>query len=155
MLCARRPEGRGPFLRHVVYSPRGYLVPRRDGRLLAGSTSELAGFDCRVTDEGLRTISLNAQEIAPAFESLGAAESWAGLRPRAEDGLPVVGASADVANLFYATGYYRNGILLAPATGELVADLITGRATGFNPRVLEAFSPARFRRTALAASCEG
>jgi glycine oxidase len=155
VLCARRPEGETPFVRHVVYSPRGYLVPRRDGRLLAGSTSEFAGFDSRVTEEGLREIRTNATEIAPAFGRLDAADSWAGLRPRAEDGLPVVGASADVASLFYATGYYRNGILLAPATGLLVADLVTGEATGFNPRVLEAFSPARFSRSALAASGEG
>jgi glycine oxidase len=155
MLCARRPEGETPFVRHVVYSPRGYLVPRRDGRLLAGSTSELAGFDCRVTGEGLREIKTNATEIAPAFGRLERADSWAGLRPRAEDGLPVVGASADVENLFYATGYYRNGILLAPATGELVADFITGQATGFGARALGAFSPARFRRAALAAAGEG
>ncbi len=155
MLCVRQPVGSEPFVRHVVYSPRGYLVPRRDGRLLAGSTSELSGFDCRVTEEGMSAISTHANEIAPAFESLAREDSWAGLRPRAADGLPVVGASVEVSNLFYATGYYRNGILLAPATGELVADLITGAATGFGPRALESFSPARFSRAALAASSEG
>jgi glycine oxidase len=155
MLCVRQPDASVPFVRHVVYSPRGYLVPRRDGRLLAGSTSELTGFDCRVTEEGLREISLHATEIAPAFGSLARSESWAGLRPRAADGLPVLGASADVENLFYATGYYRNGILLAPATGELLADLVAGGATGSGPRVLEAFSPARFRPSALAAAGEG
>jgi glycine oxidase len=155
MLCVRQPAGPASFVRHVVYSPRGYLVPRRDGRLLAGSTSELSGFECRVTVEGLRAISDSASEIAPAFGTLERADSWAGLRPRAADGLPVVGASAEVGNLFYATGYYRNGILLAPATGELVADLLTGAAGGLGPRLLEAFSPARFRRAALAASGEG
>ncbi|HEU4594240.1 MAG TPA: glycine oxidase ThiO, partial [Pyrinomonadaceae bacterium] len=156
MLCARQPDAPAPFVRHVIYSPRGYLVARRDGRLLAGSTSELSGFDCRVTDEGAREISLHATEIAPAFNSLERTDSWAGLRPRAEDGLPVLGASADVEKLFYATGYYRNGILLAPATGELVAGLIAGGATAGDPRVLEAFSPARFRRrSALVAAGEG
>jgi glycine oxidase len=155
MLCVRQPAGQTPFVRHVVYSPRGYLVPRRDGRLLAGATSELSGFECRVTDEGMRAVSDSAAEIAPAFGTLERVDSWAGLRPRAEDGLPVVGASAEVEGLFYATGYYRNGILLAPAAGALVADLLTGAATGFDARLLEAFSPARFRRTALAASGEG
>ena len=67
----------------------------------------------------------------------------------------MLGESADVRGLFYAAGFYRNGILLAPATGQLVADLVTGEATGFNPRALEAFSPARFGRSALAASGEG
>ena len=66
-------------------------------------------------------------------------------RPRASDGLPVIGESAEVGGLFYAAGYYRNGILLAPASGELVADLVTGRATRVSPRVLSTFSPARFR----------
>ena len=83
-------------------------------------------------------------EIAPAVASLEVADSWAGLRPRAADGLPVLGESADVKGLFYATGFYRNGILLAPAAGAIIADLVTNSTTGLSPRVLEAFSPARF-----------
>jgi glycine oxidase len=151
MLSFRRPRGPEPFARHVVYSPRGYVVPRRDGRLLAGSTTERAGFDASVTEAGVRTIKKNAVEIAPGLASLALEESWAGLRPRADDGLPVLGESSGVKNLFYATGHYRNGILLAPATGEIIADLLTGGTTRWPPRALEAFSPARFRR-ALAGS---
>jgi glycine oxidase len=146
ILCYRQPDPRAPLVRHVVYSPRGYLVPRRDGRLLAGSTTERAGFDCRVTEEGARTIAAHASEIAPAVASLGVNDSWAGLRPRAADGLPALGESADVKGLFYAAGFYRNGILLAPAAGEIVADLVTGGATRLPARVLQPFSPARFRR---------
>ncbi|PYS76324.1 MAG: glycine oxidase ThiO [Acidobacteria bacterium] len=132
MLCLRQPTSSEPFVSHVVYSPRGYLVPRRDGRLLAGSTSE--------------RIASNALEIAPEVAALRLADSWAGLRPRAADGLPVLGESPEVKNLFYATGHYRNGILLAPATGEIIADLLTGGTTKLLPRALEAFSPLRFRR---------
>jgi glycine oxidase len=156
MLCLRRPDLSGPsssepFVRHVVYSPRGYLVPRRDGRLLAGSTSESAGFDCKVTAGGVHKILSNALEVVPDVASLRLADSWAGLRPHAPDGLPVFGESAEVRGLFYATGHYRNGILLAPATGEIIADLLTGETTRLPPRALEAFSPSRFRR-ALAGS---
>jgi glycine oxidase len=146
ILCYRQPDPGAPLVRHVVYGPRGYLVPRRDGRLLAGSTTEGAGFDCRVTEEGARTIAAHAAELVPAAATLDVTDSWAGLRPRAADGLPVLGESADVKGLFYAAGFYRNGILLAPAAGEIIADLVTGGATRLPSRVLKAFSPARFGR---------
>jgi glycine oxidase len=157
LLCFRRHDSQTqtdsptPFVRHVVYSPRGYVVARRDGRLLAGATTERAGFDCRVTAEATESIRAHAEEIAPAVASLVLADAWAGLRPRAADALPVLGESSEVENLFYATGYYRNGILLAPATGAIIAALVAGGATAWPPRVLKAFSPARFRR-ALAGS---
>ena len=146
MLCFRQPDAQTPLLRYVVYGARGYVVPRRDGRLLAGSTTEHTGFDCRVTEEGAASVAARAAELAPAVASLAVADSWAGLRPRAADGLPVLGESADVRGLFYAAGFYRNGILLAPAAGRIVADLLTGRPAGLPPRTLEAFSPARFQR---------
>ena len=148
MLCYQQPDPRTPLVRHVVYSPRGYVVPRRDGRLLAGSTTERAGFDASVTAAGVEAIKRNAREIAPGVGSLAVEESWAGLRPRAGDGLPLIGESAEAAGLFYATGYYRNGILLAPAAGEIIADLVTGGATRLPRRALETFSPGRFRRVA-------
>ena len=134
---------RPPLVRHVVYSARGYLVPRRDGRLLAGSTMERAGFDKSVTGAGAQEILAHALEIAPRLGHLPLIDSWAGLRPRAADDLPVLGACAEIAGLFYATGHYRNGILLAPITGEIIADVVTGQ----NPSShLETFSPARFQR---------
>lgn len=146
ILCYKQPGGRPPLFRHVIYGARGYVVPRREGLLLAGSTTERGAYDCRVTEEGARSIAGHAAELAPAVASLEVADSWAGLRPRAADGLPVLGESADVKGLFYATGFYRNGILLAPAAGEIIADLLTGGATRLSPRVLEAFSPARFNQ---------
>ena len=138
MLCF---DANPPVARHVIYSPRGYVVPRRDGRLLAGSTTEFAGFDRRVTAAGIQSITNAALEICPALSRLALADSWAGLRPRAADGLPVLGACAEIAGVFYATGHYRNGILLAPLTGEILAAAITANA--FDP-ALERFSPDRF-----------
>jgi glycine oxidase len=138
MLCFNPTE---PLARQVIYSSRGYLVPRRDGRLLAGSTTESAGFEKRVTDDGVNSIKSMAVEIAPALESLPVVDSWAGFRPRAKDGLPVLGPTRHVAGLFYATGHYRNGILLAPITGELIAEAILSGAT---PSLLAPFSPDRF-----------
>jgi glycine oxidase len=134
-----------PFVRHVIYGPRGYLVPRRGGRLLAGSTSERAGFDKSVTEEGRASVAAHAAELAPAVANLRVTDSWAGLRPRGGDDWPVVGESAEIENLFYATAHYRNGILLAPLTGALLADAIVGRTA---PPLVAPFSPARFRRAA-------
>jgi glycine oxidase len=141
-------SAQSPLVRHVVYSPRGYLVPRRDGRLLAGTTTEHAGFDKSVTEAGRAAIKAQAREIAPAVEELSVADAWAGLRPHGADDWPVLGATAGVPNLFYATGHYRNGILLAPLTGALVAGMIFERGT--THPLLEAFTPERFRRASCA-----
>jgi glycine oxidase len=127
--------------RHVIYSPRGYIVPRQDGRLLAGSTSERAGFAKDVTVGGVTTILRNAQEISPAISALPIADTWAGLRPRAADGLPVLGACDEIGGLVYATGHYRNGILLTPITADLIAKTIL---EGVVPKALALFSPDRF-----------
>jgi glycine oxidase len=139
MLCF---EARAQIVRHVIYSARGYLVPRRDGRVLAGSTAEHVGFDKRVTDEGESTIRSMAIEVAPEIASLPIIDSWAGFRPRANDGLPVLGPCGEIAGLLYATGHYRNGILLAPSTGNMIADAIIDGAV---PESMRAFSPDRFR----------
>ena len=138
MLCF---EPQPQIARHVIYSPRGYLVPRRDGRLLAGSTTEHAGFEKQVTAAGVHSILKAALEISPRIAALPLTDSWAGLRPRAGDTLPVLGPCAEIAGVYYATGHYRNGILLAPITGELIAGAVVDRVF---PATLEIFSPDRF-----------
>src|ERR1041385_8144179 len=135
MLCFHAPG----LARQVIYSSRGYIIPRRDGRLLAGSTSEHVGFDKRVTEAGIVRIRSMAIEIAPALQNISIIDSWAGFRPRAKDDLPVLGPVEDVPGLFYATGHYRNGILLAPITGEIIASAIVGDSSTWT-----AFSPQRF-----------
>jgi glycine oxidase len=139
MLCF---EARPQIARHVIYSPRGYIVPRRGGRLLAGSTTEHAGFEKHVTAAGLQSILSAALEISPRIALLPLTDSWAGLRPRAADTLPVLGPCAEIDGVFYATGHYRNGILLAPITGALIAGAIVDKVF---PAELRVFSPDRFR----------
>jgi glycine oxidase len=136
---------------HVIYTPRGYVVPRRGGRLLVGATTESVGFNKAVTGAGLHALISYALEIAPGVGELSVVETWSGLRPRTEDGHPVLGASEEVRGLYYATGHYRNGILLAPLTGKLIAELIVD---GEASPLLEPFTPERFRRN-LCATAHG
>ncbi|HEX5832334.1 MAG TPA: glycine oxidase ThiO [Pyrinomonadaceae bacterium] len=138
MICF---DAKPQLTRHVIYSPRGYLVPRHDGRLIAGSTSENAGFTKQVTAGGISHILANAHEISPGISTLPILDTWSGLRPRAADGLPVLGPCDEIDGLFYATGHYRNGILLAPVTGELIAEAVVA---GHISPLLAAFSPNRF-----------
>ncbi|HYJ78885.1 MAG TPA: glycine oxidase ThiO [Longimicrobiaceae bacterium] len=118
-------ESTPPAFRHVVDSPRCYLVPRAD-HLIAGSTVEDAGYHKAVTPWGLRQLMDGAIEIAPGLEHAPIASAWSGLRPRTPDGLPILGADPEMAGLFYATGHFRNGILLAPLTGELIGGMLLG-----------------------------
>jgi len=129
-----------PIFRHVVDSPRCYLVPRSEGRVIAGATVERTGYRKAVTPAGVRRLLDGAVEIAPALEHAPIAEMWSGLRPGTPDGLPIVGPDPDLPNLLYAAGHFRNGILLAPLTGELVAGWLRGETRG----ELEPFSVARF-----------
>ena len=134
-------DARPQLCHHVIYTPRGYIVPRQDGRLLAGSTSEHAGFTKQVTGGGIGAILATAQQISPAIANLPIVDTWAGLRPRAPDNLPVLGPCDEIGGLFYATGHYRNGILLAPVTGELIAEAVVD---GKLSPLLGPFSPSRF-----------
>jgi glycine oxidase len=143
MLCF---EPKPAIARHVIYSPRGYIVPRRDGRMLAGSTTEHAGFEKHVTAAGVQSILAAALEISERIAGLPLTDSWAGLRPRAADTLPVLGPCAEIEGVYYATGHYRNGILLAPITGELLTAAIVDKVF---PESLEIFSPDRFGLVAV------
>jgi glycine oxidase len=132
----------------VIYSPRGYIVPRADGRILAGATVEDAGFDKEVNDAGTDFVRGHALEIAPSLINLEVHENWAGLRPFAADGLPVIGEFADAPNLLIATAHYRNGILLAPLTANILAEKI---AEDSDSAYLKVFSPQRFQTNDLQA----
>jgi glycine oxidase len=127
--------------RHVIYTRRGYIVPRKNCRILVGATVENAGFDCSVTDEGIVSLLKTASEISPVFEKLHLESKWAGLRPFVSDELPVIGEFPGIRNLFVATAHYRNGILLAPKTAEILADRITGVSES---EYLKVFGPRRF-----------
>jgi glycine oxidase len=120
----RSPDGRAPCER-IVASQRVYLVPRGDGRLIAGATVEERGFDTTVTAGGVHEVLREAYRLLPDVAEMELVEAMAGLRPGTPDNLPVVGAGA-IEGLVLASGHYRNGILLAPLTAETVAGLLAG-----------------------------
>jgi glycine oxidase len=131
-----------PLLRHVIWLPRGYLVPREDGRLVVGGTVEERGFDDTLTAGGLLALLEGAWRAVPAIEELPIAETWVGFRPGSRDDAPILGPSG-VDRLVVATGHHRNGILLTPLTVEVISTyVLTGRLSG----IVEPFTPKRFAR---------
>ena len=133
----------GTPIQYVLRSERGYLVPRglqSPQTLVVGSTIENAGYEKRITSGGIEKILSAANELAHALEMAEILETWCGLRPGTPDQLPILGP-VDVDGLVFATGHYRNGILLAPITAKLVGEWIAERRTSMN---WEAFSPLRF-----------
>ena len=134
-------SGPASMLGSVVYSPRGYVIPRSSGAIIAGSTTEYAGFTKATTEAGLTSIAAAASEILPALSSFSVVERWAGLRPGTADDLPVLGEDPIVKGLFYATGHYRNGILLTPVTAQAITELILGGRTGID---ISRFAVTRF-----------
>jgi len=129
-MLALQMDPAAPLLRHVIWLPRGYLVPRRDGRLLVGATVEERGFDTSLTAGGLLALIEGAWRAVPAIEELPIAETWVGFRPGSRDDAPMLGPGG-VDGLVVATGHHRNGILLTPITALAVAEVIlTGRVPG-------------------------
>ena len=151
-MLALRMDPSAPLLRHVVWAPRSYLVPRRDGRLVVGGTVEERGFDDTLTAGGLLALLEGAWRAVPAIEELPIAETWVGFRPGSRDDAPMLGPSG-IDGLIVATGHHRNGILLTPITVETVsAYVLTGRL----PEIVEPFTPERFsRRHAQSVSTNG
>jgi glycine oxidase len=137
-MAALRPE---PMpIRHVVGGRGVYCVPRDDGRVVVGATVEEAGFDESVDPTAVEGLVAAVSTAVPALAAAPVESRWAGLRPGTADDLPILGEDPDLPGLVYATGHYRNGILLAPLTAEVVAAL----ARGEDPAVdMTAFSPAR------------
>jgi glycine oxidase len=133
MIALSVPAG---FVRRPTWVPGAYLVPRDDGRLLVGATVESTGFDARVTASGIHELLHAALAGAPPLADFAVTETWAGLRPGTPDGLPFLGLTP-LHGFFLATGHYRNGILLAPATARRVAEAIeTGGSAGLEPFLL-------------------
>jgi glycine oxidase len=133
MIALNVPAG---FVRRATWVPGAYLVPRNDGRLLIGATVEASGFDERVTAAGIHELLHAALNAAPSLSSFTMTESWAGLRPGTPDGLPFLGPTP-IEGYFLATGHYRNGILLAPATARLIADALeSGQCDDLQPFLL-------------------
>lgn len=131
-----------PLLRHVVWLPRVYLVPRNDGRLIIGATVEERGFDTSLTAGGLFALIEGAWRGVPTIEELPIAETWVGFRPGSRDDAPMLGPSG-IDGLVIATGHHRNGILLTPVSAAVVSEYIL---SGRLPEMARPFDPQRFDR---------
>ena len=133
-------QTRPPVFRRVVFGADGYVVTRPDGRVLCGSTMERVGFERGITFGGMTDVIRKATRIAPGLRSASIVDHWSSFRPGTPDGLPLVGETT-IQGLLVASGHYRNGILLAPLTAELIADAISGKPQS---REAQALSPRRF-----------
>jgi len=132
-------------LRHIVWGEAAYLVPKANGFLFVGATVEEVGFRSVTTVEGQRDLRRGARGLVPSLAHGEVASSWAGLRPGTADGLPILGPVPGWEGLSVASGHYRNGILLSPITGWLIAQLLTEGKTEVS---LAPFSPGRFASAA-------
>jgi glycine oxidase len=138
MLCLAAPSR--ALLSHVVRAPEVYLIPRSDGRIVVGTTVEQVGFDKRTDVPTIQRLYRAALKMLPALRDAKILRDWAGLRPGTPDDLPILGATA-TPGYYVATGHFRDGILLAPITAQVMADVVAG-----NPckQDLSPFSPGRF-----------
>jgi glycine oxidase len=128
--------------RHMIRWGSSYLVPRPTGELIVGATNEDAGFDMSNTPAGLGRLLNEAQQISSHAGSYPILEAWTGLRPATPDGLPILGSSA-IPGVYYATGHYRNGVLLAPITASILRDLIESGKTSMS---IAPYSPCRWKQ---------
>ena len=139
-MLALQMDKAAPLIRHVLWLPRGYLVPRLDGRLVIGATVEERGFDERLTAGGVFALIEGAWRAVPAIEELPIAEMWVGFRPGSRDDAPMLGPSG-IDRLVIATGHHRNGILLTPVSAAVISTYIL---SGILPEIARPLSPERF-----------
>ena len=137
-ILALGPQSPAPFS-HTLYTHGAYLVPRADGRIVAGATEEWAGFAVTTDDAAIAGLRAEASALIPALAAWPLHSAWAGLRPVSADGLPLLGRVPGWDNVHVATGHGRNGILLTPITGALMADHLL-----HDVPLPAAFDPARF-----------
>lgn len=130
----------GPELKHVVRADEVYLVPRSDGRIVIGSTLEDAGYNKQTNVDTIQRLLRAAHELVPSLANAKVHDDWAGLRPGTPDHLPLLGRTS-IPGYFVASGHYRDGILLAPITAQVMTELILGKPSAFD---LSSFSSARF-----------
>jgi glycine oxidase len=139
MLCLLSPSR--DSLKHVIRAPEVYLIPRSDGRILVGATVEEAGFDKRTDIPTIQRLHHAALALIPELRNAKILEDWAGLRPGTPDALPILGPT-QTPGYYVATGHFRDGILLAPITAQVMAEVITGTNCKYD---LKPFSPVRFQ----------
>jgi glycine oxidase len=136
-----------PLLTSTAFTKGCYIVPKQDGSCIVGATQVEAGFDKRSTAEAVARLQDKAVQLVPKLKEAEFLRTWTGLRPGSRDGLPFLGTWDQLPGLVFATGHYRNGILLAPVTAVLIRELLTGGSTSLN---LAPFSPERAAEAAKA-----
>ena len=117
----------------IILENNHYIIPRRDGQLLVGSTLEDVGFDKSTTEEAKQLLQQAAIELVPALDQFKIKHHWAGLRPGSPKGIPIISAHPDIKGLFINTGHFRNGVILGPASARLLTELISGKRTILDP----------------------
>ena len=132
------------LLQHCILAPDVYLVPRSSGRIVIGATVEDTDYDRKVEPAVIENFHYAAAQLIPELRDLPVEESWVGLRPGTPDDLPLLGET-ETPGVFIATGHFRNGILLAPLTARIMADLVTRKKSQVD---ISAFSPGRFASSA-------
>jgi len=130
MILFRGPPG---LLSRICLYQGRYAIPRRDGRILVGSTLEYAGFEKQTTEQALNELRQSAFELLPELAALPIEHHWAGLRPGSPDGVPMIGPHPELANLYINAGHFRNGVILGPASARLLSDQLLGRAPVLDP----------------------
>lgn len=136
--------GGPPPVRHTIWGPKGYLVPKLNGFVFVGATVEDVGYRKRTTARGLASLRRMGNTLVPALSYANHVDAWAAFRPGSPDGLPILGKVPRWEGLWVASGHFRNGILLSPITGQLMArSLLDGKPA----EELSPFSPARFQET--------
>lgn len=130
-----------PELQKTLFTPGCYIVPKAGGRLLVGATVVPNSYDCKVSLAGLTELMARAKQLMPAIGEAEWEKAWSGLRPQTPDGMPYIGKVPAYEGLFAACGHYRNGILLSPITGKVMAQLVSGEDAGNLPPELDAFCP--------------
>jgi len=120
-------QGAPDSVRRIVLSQGHYIIPRADGRILAGSTIEKKGFDKTISKDAMKELHEAAIDLIPALKSMGIERQWAGLRPGTQHGIPYVCEHEKTKGLFINSGHFRNGIVLGPASAALMTDLLLGK----------------------------
>jgi glycine oxidase len=138
MLCLVSPSR--DLLKHVIRAPEVYVIPRSDGRIVVGTTVEEVGFDKRTDVDTIQGLHRAGIALIPELRNARILEDWAGLRPGTPDALPILGATP-TPGYYVATGHFRDGMLLAPITAQVMVRIIEGKTSDYD---LDAFSAARF-----------
>ena len=126
-------RGEPGLIKRMVLSSGHYIIPRKDGRVLAGSTLERTGFDKTITDDATVELKRAAVEIIPALEDMEIERQWAGLRPGTDQGIPYVCSHPDIDGLYINAGHYRNGVVLGAASVRLMAEMVLGQKPSLDP----------------------